>query len=207
MLTHNGGFVVVSVAMVTTSTVDLVVEGFEEPEMLVVLEVSLDPDEVVVLEMLPNFEPLRVPLEVDWEPENVAVLETLINPEPLLAPLEDVTRLVNNVVGRKGPFLEVVLPVYVVLATVPVLVPVPLYPADLVLLAKKGGRVTFATVLMAVTVFVVTSWAAALAVIESPKQVHADKYADIEEHSAAYTGSIVETGLVVTRRSWRASGR
>lgn len=88
--------------------------------------------------------------------ENVAVLKTLLNSEPLLDPLEEVTRLVNKVVGRREPLLPVFLPVYMVLATVPVPGPVPLYPAGLVLLVKKGGRVTFETVQMAVTVFVVT---------------------------------------------------
>ena len=82
--------------------------------------------------------------------------ETLPNSEPLLAPFKEVSRLVNNVVGRRELLLPLVLPMYIVLATVPLPVPVPLISAMLVLLAKKGGSVTFATVLIAVTVFVVT---------------------------------------------------
>lgn len=139
------------------------VEGFEElvtlveaEPLLVALEVPFEFDDVVVLETLPNFEPLLVPFDVALEPEKAVVLETLLSPGALFVPLEEVTRLVNNVVGRKELLLEVVFPVYIVLITVPAPDPVPLYPAVLVLLAKKGGRVTFAIVLTAVTVLVVT---------------------------------------------------
>lgn len=133
VFTHSGSFVVVSVAIFTTWTVDLVVEELDK------LETLIDP------------EPLLVPLKIALELDKVVVLETLLKPEPLLTPLEDDTRLVNSVVGRVELVLPLLFPVCIVLPTVPV----P-FPASLVVLAKKGDRVTLPTVLITVTVFVVT---------------------------------------------------
>lgn len=99
---------------------------------------------------------------VDLVAEGADELIMLVDPGSLLASMEEVTRLVNKVVGRKELPFPFFLPVYIVLATVPV--PVLVCLAGIVLLAKKDGKVTFAIVLMAVTVVVVTGRSAVLVV-------------------------------------------